>query len=82
MRTTLDIDDEILRAAKDIARRTRRTAGQVISELARRALTGVPDTSENAIAEAQGFYGFNPLPADDRVVSEEKIESLREEEGI
>ena len=38
MRTTLDIDDEVLSAAKERARRERKTAGEVISELARRAL--------------------------------------------
>lgn len=37
MRTTLDIDDEVLRAAKEIARRRHSTAGAVISELARLA---------------------------------------------
>lgn len=42
MRTTLDIDDEVLRAAKEIARQSRSTAGKVISELARRALTETP----------------------------------------
>lgn len=38
MRTTLDIDLDILEAAKEISARTRRTAGQVLSELARKAL--------------------------------------------
>src|SRR5579862_8894385 len=40
MRTTLDIDDDILEAAKALARQTRRTAGSVLSDLARDALTG------------------------------------------
>ena len=39
MRTTLDIDDDILQAAKEMARAERKTAGQVISELARKGLT-------------------------------------------
>jgi hypothetical protein len=39
MRTTLDIDDDILQAAKELARAEKKTAGQVISELARRGLT-------------------------------------------
>lgn len=78
MRTTLDIEDEVLRAAKDIARRTQRTAGQVLSELARQALTAPTST----VAESRAFYGFRPLPAGDRVISEETVESLREQEGI
>jgi hypothetical protein len=34
MRTTLDIDDDILEAAKALGRQTHRTAGAVLSELA------------------------------------------------
>jgi L-amino acid N-acyltransferase YncA len=42
MRTTLDIDDDILQAAKELARAEKKTAGQVLSELARRGLTQAP----------------------------------------
>ena len=38
MRTTLDIDDDILSAAKEIARRRRIRTGKVISDLAREGL--------------------------------------------
>jgi hypothetical protein len=38
VRTTLDIDADVLQAAKDIAARRRTTAGRVLSELARSAL--------------------------------------------
>ena len=38
MRTTLDIDDDVLQAAKELATSRRTTAGHVISELARKAL--------------------------------------------
>ena len=38
MRTTLDIADDVLQAAKEIAAVRGRTAGDVISELARLAL--------------------------------------------
>lgn len=38
MRTTLAIDDDILAAAKAIAKQQHRTIGDVISELARRSL--------------------------------------------
>jgi hypothetical protein len=38
MRTTLDIDEDVLQAAKELAASRRRTAGQVISELARKGL--------------------------------------------
>lgn len=43
MRTTLDIDDDILQVAKELARAENKTAGQVLSELARKGLTqGAP----------------------------------------
>ena len=38
MRTTLDIDDDVLNAVKELAAARRITAGQAISELARKAL--------------------------------------------
>ena len=38
MRTTLAIDDDVLVAAKAIARQQRKSVGEVVSELARRAL--------------------------------------------
>jgi hypothetical protein len=39
MRTTLDIDDDILAAAKELGRAEGKTAGQVISDLVRQAIT-------------------------------------------
>jgi hypothetical protein len=38
MRTTLDIDDDILQAIKELARAEKKTAGQVLSDLARKGL--------------------------------------------
>jgi hypothetical protein len=40
MRTTLDIDEDILAAVKERARAEGKTMGQVISDLARQGLTG------------------------------------------
>lgn len=39
MRTTLDIDDDVATAARELATGERRSLGSVISELARRGLT-------------------------------------------
>jgi hypothetical protein len=41
MRTTLDLDDDVLQAAKELAAVRRSTAGKILSELARKALTPV-----------------------------------------
>ena len=39
VRTTLDLDDDVVAAARDLAAGARRSLGSVISELARRGLT-------------------------------------------
>lgn len=46
MRTTLSIDDDVLDAARAIAQQTRRSLGQVVSELARRGLRPRPELEE------------------------------------
>jgi hypothetical protein len=74
MRTTLDIEDDVLFAAKSLARREKKTAGQVISELARKGLAGAPATGE-----PKAVYGFRPFPKEGRVVSNELIDKLRED---
>lgn len=42
MRTTLRIDEDVLRAARSLARADGRTVGEVLSELARRGLQPAP----------------------------------------
>ena len=45
MRTTLDIDDDVLAAAKELAKARKTTAGEVISALVRKALSGAQEPS-------------------------------------
>ncbi len=78
MRTTLNIADDVLHAVKERARREKRSAGEVLSDLAREALVRGAGTDE--VAEGGGFYGFEPLPHRGRAVSNELIDRLREEE--
>ena len=40
MRTTLMLDDDVVTAARALAQQQRRTIGEIVSELARRSLTG------------------------------------------
>lgn len=80
MRTTLDIDDDVLLAAKEIARRNGETAGQVVSELMRRALTQTVVSFE--VREPKESYGFRPFPPGGRVVSNAQVDKLREDEGV
>jgi hypothetical protein len=50
MRTTLAIDDDVLVAAKAVARQQSRSLGEVISDLARRSLQGSePRSHRNGI---------------------------------
>ena len=81
MRTTGDLDDEVLCAVKEMARREARTARAVLSDLARRALTQSLPAPQTG-SEPTSFFGFRPLAAEARVVSNEPIERLREDEGI
>jgi hypothetical protein len=39
MRTTVDLDEDVLRVAKDLARERDQALGRVLSDLARRALS-------------------------------------------
>jgi hypothetical protein len=92
MRTTLDIADDVLFAAKELAQREKKSLGQIISELARRAFaqnatgdavapaTGNPTVSH--VSERIASYGIRPLPARGGIVSNELIDRLRDAEGI
>ena len=83
MRTTLDIDDSVLAAAKELARRQGRTAGEVISELARQALTrGSSFSGEDRVQEPKAAYGFRPFAAGEALVTNEAIDRLRDEQGV
>ena len=72
MRTTLDIADDVLFAAKEIARREKRPLGQIISDLARRAFAqpefggtgGVqpPSSRVPKVSQRLAAYGIHPLP--------------------
>ena len=77
MRTTVDIDDDVLLAAKELARRDKRSAGAVLSELARKGLNDVPAADEGAAGDS--FYGFHPWPSRGKPVTNELINRLRDD---
>jgi hypothetical protein len=79
MRTTLDIEDDVLAAARELARRQGTTAGQMVSRLLRAALSGAPSPAGAATTVA----GFRPFPAQaGMVVSNDQIDQLRDEAGL
>ena len=79
MRTTLDIADDVLRAARELARRERKTIGEAVSDLARRALIATPDG--NSAREPEAVYGFRPFPSRGGIVTNETIDALRDDEA-
>lgn len=69
MRTRLEIDDDVLLAAKELAARERKSVGRMLSELARRGI-------QAARCHRRGtrlVNGFEVLPAGDRVVTTELV---------
>ena len=88
MRTTLDITDDVLYAAKDLARRERKTVGQVVSDLMRQALNhpggeaAPAAAADDAVDRQFRALGFATLPPRGGVVTNELINQLREREGV
>ena len=89
MRTTLEISDDVLFAAKDIAQREKKSVGEVISDLARRSFRqadlSVSTTATRRapqVSERLAAYGIEPLPSRGGIVSNALIDRLRDEEGI
>lgn len=81
MRTTLDIEEPVLHALKELARREGRTAGAIASDLIRR---GLSQPVVSGVQEAPGRYGFRPFaaaPADQRVTNEQ-VNRLRDDLGV
>jgi Arc/MetJ family transcription regulator len=73
VRTTLDIDDDVLAAAKAIARAQRKTAGAVVSELARKGLR------RPAQPGARNGVPLLPIRNPEARVSLETVKALRDE---
>jgi len=75
MRTTLDIDDDVLSAAKELAAAQKVTAGKVISDLARKALLG-PPTQE----KPEYRNGFRLMPRTGVIITPEMVEQWLEDD--
>jgi hypothetical protein len=73
MRTTLDLDEDVLLAAKDLARHRHVSVGKALSELARRALARqeIPQTRNGVPLFAVGPQA--------QVVTLELVNQLRDE---
>lgn len=79
MRTTLDIDDDVLAATRELATREGKSMGALLSELARRALTApVP---QFGVEEPTGPYGLRSFASRAAIVTNEMIDKIREEDA-
>jgi hypothetical protein len=79
MRTTLDIADDVLQAAKERAKRERKTIGEMISELARRALTSPQEPL--SVKAPKAVHGLKPFARRGGIVTNELIDKLRDEDA-
>jgi hypothetical protein len=61
VRTTLDIDDDVIAAARELAADQRRSLGSVISELARRGLTPAQVVVEGDLPVIRVPAGSGPI---------------------
>ena len=61
MRTTLDLDEDVVAAARELATSERRSLGAVISELARRGLTPARVEAEGGVPSIRVPRGTPPI---------------------
>jgi hypothetical protein len=76
MRTTLDIDEDVLTAAKEKAVEEKTTAGKVISDLCRQALTR---PAAGPLIRRNGFF---VLPSRGGVVTSALVRRLEHEADL
>jgi hypothetical protein len=74
MRTTLDLDDDVLAAARSLAAARKQTMGKVVSDLVRQSLATKLKTGPSGVPLLPRRRGI--------IVTNELINKLREDEGI
>ncbi|MBM3461982.1 MAG: CopG family transcriptional regulator [Armatimonadetes bacterium] len=73
MRTTLDIDEDVLQAARELAASRKSTVGRVLSDLARQALQ--PKREKRTMRNGLPLF---PPRGDARVVTMDAVNRLRD----
>jgi hypothetical protein len=76
VRTTVDLDEDVLRVAKDLARENEQSLGRVLSDLARRGL----QPAERTMNLRNGIPVLPRLPGAKPVTSEMVKELLESED--
>jgi hypothetical protein len=72
MRTTVQIDDDVLQAARSLAKLSHRALGEVLSDLARRGLT-----PRRPVKSRSGFPTFD-VPRNARPITFEMVKKANE----
>jgi hypothetical protein len=72
MRTTFDIDDDVLQAVREISQNRQTTAGKVLSGLARAAL------ASRSTGEVRNGVPLIPVPNEAKVHTTRDVNSLRD----
>ncbi len=75
MRTTLDLDEDVLQAAKELAECTGVTAGKMLSNLARKALTPT-----GPVPKVRNGVPLLPRPSGGRIMTMKLVNELRDDE--
>ena len=80
MRTTLDIDDDVLAAAKERAAQQKTTAGKVISNLVRQALTQSAAGFQETAAQGGYIYedGWHMRPSRGAVITNLLLDRIQD----
>jgi hypothetical protein len=73
VRTTVRIDDDVLRAAKSLARSEGRTVGEVLTELARKGLAPADQR------EGDGGFPVFSVPAGAKPITAEMVRQAAED---
>lgn len=88
MRTTFDLDDDVLAAAKALAKARQTTVGRIISDTLRRAIQlGLADAEPRSGADSGAtppshVFGFRPLTVPGQhIVTDATVRALRDETG-
>ncbi len=76
MRTTLDIDADLLKAAKELAAVEKTTTGRIITRLARRGLSPEPCARDSI------RNGIEMLPRRGEPITLDHVQSIMDREGI
>ncbi len=80
MRTTLDIDEDVLSAAKERAAREKISVGQALTGLARAGLAGPGAGRAKGASKPLGRLAL--LPRRNEIVTLEHVRAIADDEGV